>query len=425
MLLLLVVVFLSNQIPFFLKLFSKKKMNPRNRQRARNPYIPREYGSSSSLPTYAGSPSNQSYYIPSFSKTQIDSSTSNPSMASISRRNPRLEQTITDPVTDDTYLLNSEIGSFSNGSGRVFRALYSKSSPETAILSQSGVVTLKILDMDRYESESRELWIQGQTGITDIPYGNIIGSKRIFSDEHFLYVSLPYMSEGSLRSILSARPKKKLPEDFISVILKEVLIGLRDELHVEFNPKVHKTLNAGDIFVNIDEATQEMSIKLAFEASVYDSEIPNQEATPNSLFLNPKNISTWGAAPEVFGSEKQSNNSSGPKSDIWLLGITAMELAYGNLPVKNRRDLDYIVKKIREKNKLPKSLKKMMNKRDGKFKNLVKQKKRAFSEEFEEIVLACLRESPENRPTAGQLLNTPFFTSADERLKKFMLNGKN
>ncbi|KAF3641757.1 putative STE20-related kinase adapter protein alpha-like [Capsicum annuum] len=141
-------------------------------------------------------------------------------------------------------------------------------------------------------------------------------------------------------------------------------------------------------------------------------------------FLDEKSIYRWGAAPEVFGSENE--NSSGPKSDIWLLGITALELAYGNLAVRNRGELNYIIKNIREKKKFPESLERLLIKRGGEFKKamkFLKQKKRVFSVEFEEMVLACLSENPVKRPTAGQLLNTPFFTTAIEKFKQFVLNG--
>ncbi|XP_049399654.1 serine/threonine-protein kinase BLUS1-like [Solanum stenotomum] len=417
----------------------KKIQNPYN------PYLPKETGSTS-FPAYIGSPSNTPDPVSSFASLplQFDSNRSSLSMryAPVSRSSlsspeipPLRQPIITDPETQDTYLLNLDIGSFSHGFGAVYRALYTEHKSDTEIPIKSGYVTLKIIDMNESETESRHLWRQGKAGLTDTPYGKIIGSKRIFSavtnifsdNDELLCVVLPYMSEGSLRYILSTRPQKKLSEEFISVVLKQVLIALRDEIHVEFNQRVHNTLNAGDIFVHIDYATQEISIKLAYEASVYDSETPNQANNQYAPFMNPKHIFRWGAAPEVYGRENEGN--SGPKSDIWLLGITALELVYGDLPVRNRRDFNYIVDKIRRKKKLPKSLKKMMIKRDGRFKevmkNLVNRKKRAFSEEFEEIVLACLRENPVNRPTADQLLNAPFFTDANDRFKQFMLNGRN
>jgi len=77
--------------------------------------------------------------------------------------------------------------------------------------------------------------------------------------------------------------------------------------------------------------------------------------------------------------------------------------------------------------KFPKSLKNMMIKRDKILKKVMdfaKRKKRVFSREFEEIVLSCLKENPDDRPTAKELLKTPFFSEI-ERFKQFVLNTNN
>ncbi|CAN4116851.1 unnamed protein product [Withania somnifera] len=341
------------------------------------------------------------------------------------------DNTIIDPVTTDTYFLDKEIGSFYNGHCRVYKARYFKYSQESRRCLPYGNVTLKTIDMNLHQREFNELRRQGAVGFPYMPHARVIGPNRTFGTVLNLFcVSLQYMSEGSLRYILSTRPNKKLPERLISVVLKVVLLALRDEIHVESHPRVHKTLNAGDIFVNVDLVTGEMSIKLAFGASVYHSEnvLNNDrgEAGSTSSLLNPKSISQWGAAPEVFRSGNE--NNIGPKSDIWLFGITALELAYGNLPVRNRGDLNYTIKKIREKKKFPKSLEKLLIKRIGKFKKVadfVKTEKRVFSVEFEEMVLSCLDENPEKRPTAGQLLDAPFFATDIEKFKHYVLNSNN
>ncbi|KAJ8556326.1 hypothetical protein K7X08_023084 [Anisodus acutangulus] len=339
---------------------------------------------------------------------------------------------INDPITNDTYLLDKQIGSSCNGHCRVYRAVYTACLETNGYFVPTGYVTLKIINKNLQESDE----LQNHVTCTRDNSRKLIGLEKSFITEDLVCISLPYMNKGSLRYILSTRKEKKFPEDFIAIVLKEVVVGLRDELHVEANnPRAHKTLNAGDIFVHIDDATEKMLIKLAFEASVYDSEIieENQnynvgEASSSSSFLDVKSIFKWGAAPEVFGTDG-SANTIGLKSDIWLLGITALELAYGDIRVRNRGELDYIIRKIREKKRLPRSLEKLLMKRKAKLKkakDLFKRKeKRVFSEEFESMVLACLCENTENRPTAKQLLNTPFFTTAIERFTRFVLNAGN
>ncbi|PHT35865.1 hypothetical protein CQW23_23565 [Capsicum baccatum] len=95
--------------------------------------------------------------------------------------------------------------------------------------------------------------------------------------------------------------------------------------------------------------------------------------------------------------------------------------------MRNPGEMNYIIKKIRDKKKFPKSLD-MLITRDGKFKkmtNFVKLKKRMSSHEFEEMVLTGLWWNLDNRPIVGQLLNSLFFSIGIEKFKKFVLNGTN
>ncbi|KAK6777417.1 hypothetical protein RDI58_024134 [Solanum bulbocastanum] len=209
---------------------------------SRNPFSPKmKIASSSKQPTDNGSSRNVDAEIGSSSKQPIDiigSSRNVDAEIGSSSNQPRLEQTITDPDTKDTYLLNSEIGSFSNGSCPVYRALFSNFLYGTGRPFPRGYVTLKIIN---------------QHCIFQPQNPNIIRCMKTFIASNSLCVSLPYMFEGSLRSILSTRPEKKLPENFIPVVLKQVVVGLQTKVHVFCTPTLHKSLNAGDILVDKGE----------------------------------------------------------------------------------------------------------------------------------------------------------------------------
>ncbi|KAF3646634.1 hypothetical protein FXO38_19070 [Capsicum annuum] len=101
--------------------------------------------------------------------------------------------------------------------------------------------------------------------------------------------------QGSLHHILSTRQDKRLPEEFIAIVLGTVLAALRVKIHNGLIPRAHKTLSAGDIFIHTTSG--QMLIRLAYEASVYDSEKINVEEDSNeeavqssSAFLAPKRI---------------------------------------------------------------------------------------------------------------------------------------
>ncbi|XP_059306300.1 serine/threonine-protein kinase BLUS1-like [Lycium ferocissimum] len=269
-------------------------------------------------------------------------------------------KTIIDPNTKDTYFLNKQIGSY--GCCHAYKALYSRCM-ENGTLVPSGHETLKIINKNLHESESTEPQRQVHTSFQAIGVVGI-GVDNSFATQDLLCVSFPYISKGSLHNILSARTpnNKKMPKYCIGIVLREALLGLRLIHNTE---RVHMTFNQGDIFVHIDDNATDSArilIKLAFEALVYDhsENINTEEASSPSSFLDVKGISKWSAAPEVFGKD---NDTSTQKSDIWLLGITALELAYGDLPVRNREDLNCIITKLREKKRLPRSLENLLKKK--------------------------------------------------------------
>ncbi|KAH0669781.1 hypothetical protein KY285_023935 [Solanum tuberosum] len=115
--------------------------------------------------------------------------------------------------------------------------------------------------------------------------------------------------------------------------------------------------------------------KQALLATIYDSEL--ESPSPVSILpRNPGGLSNpelcqlykWAAAPEVFYSkcvEDQSqaqpsqflnDDSYNIHSDIWLVNVVALELAYGNLRISSHKDFVAMIKRIKWSRKLPDKL---------------------------------------------------------------------
>lgn len=109
-------------------------------------------------------------------------------------------------------------------------------------------------------------------------------------------------------------------------------------------------------------------------------------------------ITTWAAAPEVvnFGDDYYSC-----KSDIWLIGITALQFPCGGLPVSRRQDLDIMTKMLM---KQPKSTSLQVAPNED-----TTHGTRTLSKNFWNMVKICLAPDPAKRPTADQLLKHKFF----------------
>ncbi|KAL3369109.1 hypothetical protein AABB24_009757 [Solanum stoloniferum] len=263
-------------------------------------------------------------------------------------------------------------------------------------------------------------------------------------------VALPYMSEGSLRYILSTRFNNGLPEDCIAIALKQVFLGLFDLHNLGL---IHKRFSAGNIYVNFKQTPiSKVEIKLGFAATIYDSEFESplsvshqtELGVDSTVTILPKDpaghpnlelreLYKWAAAPEVFRSLSQAQPSQSlyddactVHSDIWLVGVAALELAYGNLRISNREEFEAMIKKIKRSRRLPDKLEDLLEEINveegkGKMKKAVvyfneKLKyvkgKRKFSKEFEELVLDCLSSKKSKRPSVGDLLQRPFFRYA-------------
>ncbi|KAL2536467.1 Serine/threonine-protein kinase BLUS1 [Forsythia ovata] len=225
---------------------------------------------------------------------------------------------------------------------------------------------------------------------------NVVEFKRNFYSHHrFSCASMAIMSECSLRDIISKQFTYGLPEDCIAIALRETLYRL-SFLHGRGH--VHRKIDAGHIFVN--RASTGATFKLGFQASTYEHDQEREMASTSTLPL--RDISKWGSAPEIYRGEEEDYK---PHSDIWLVGITALELGYGCFPVRDRVGFEAVIEEIIKKKKLPtmEKLKMIADEEtvlEKKFKSMVRKGESEFSPEFEKVVVKCLSEKPEMRPTA-------------------------
>lgn len=99
-------------------------------------------------------------------------------------------------------------------------------------------------------------------------------------------------------------------------------------------------------------------------------------------------------APEVIA-QKHYDASA----DIWSLGITALELCNGRAPHSRDPSARVLQKILHQPSPTLE--------REG--------ANHKYSKEFKEIVDSCLAKDPSQRPTAAQLLDTPFFKGAKRK----------
>ncbi|KAK1391957.1 hypothetical protein POM88_011013 [Heracleum sosnowskyi] len=181
----------------------------------------------------------------------------------------------------------------------------------------------------------------------------VLGSFDDATNDDIFFLVLPESQTINLRSLMFSLETFKdsgLPEDCIVIALRSALLGLA---HIHSKGEIHRQITGSNIVVYKIPDT----IMLTFAGSahvrtdvthrpdpIYVPD-PNGASGSQSVegfeFLPYRDILKWGRAPEVVEADQEKYKTFGDseKSDIWLIGITALEFAYGDIRIFERREL--------------------------------------------------------------------------------------
>ena len=234
--------------------------------------------------------------------------------------------------------------------------------------SSAAIYAAKILPLSEGLESTIEITILKEC---KSPY--IIGYFGSYLKGDKLWIVMEYCAAGSAADIMRAT-KKPFTETQIATILAMALKGL-DYLHS--SKKIHRDIKAGNILIDTNGNCKLADFGVAAHQLVTISD-PCDTVTGTPFWMS----------PEVLA-----ENKYGKKTDIWSLGITAIELAEMEPPYSHIHPYRamYVIK-----NRPAQGL----------------THPEQWSAEFNNFVKRCLTINPKERPNAKDLLQDEFIARA-------------
>ncbi|XP_030065885.1 nik-related protein kinase isoform X2 [Microcaecilia unicolor] len=217
-------------------------------------------------------------------------------------------------------------------------------------------------------------------------YGAFV-KKSLAGQDDQLWLVMEYCGAGSVTDLVKKSKGNCLKEDWIAYICREVLRGLA---HLHSHHVIHRDIKGQNVLL-----TENAEVKLVdFGVS---AQLDRTIGRRNTFIGTP-----YWMAPEVIACDENPDSTYDYRSDLWSLGITAIEMAEGSPPLCDMHPMRALF--LIPRNPPPK----------------LKSKK--WSKKFLNFVESCLIKNYIHRPPTETLLKHSFIRDLQsERHVRIML----
>lgn len=214
-----------------------------------------------------------------------------------------------------------------------------------------------------------------------------------FSSASFLYILMEYAEGGSLYNLYNKYGC--FPEELLASVIQDILKALR-RLHGKDHSKsqhyiLHNDIKSANILLSYNCVAKlaDFGVSRKIHPSLKQRE-KNSDSNNREILGSP----FWMAPEIILGNSFSELMGKPGASDIWSLGITVLELAFGRIPWPNFESLEELLGHILRSPPPQKIIRKDI--------------KGLFSTEFWDFVDCCLIKDPNLRKSAEDLLKHPF-----------------
>ncbi|XP_058156357.1 STE20-related kinase adapter protein beta isoform X2 [Dasypus novemcinctus] len=285
------------------------------------------------------------------------------------------------------------------------------------------LVTIKITNLENCTEERLKVLQKAVILSHFFRHPNITTYWTVFTVGSCLWVISPFMAYGSASQLLGTYFPEGMSESLIRNILFGAVKGLS---YLHQNGCIHRSIKASHILISGDGL-----VTLSGLSHLHSLVKHGQRR--RAVYDFPQfstSVQPW-LSPELL---RQDLHGYNVKSDIYSVGITACELASGQVPFQDMHRTQMLLQKLKgppysplDISIFPQSESRMKNSQSGvdsgigesvlvssgactvNSDRLQTPSSKSFSPAFFSLVQLCLQQDPEKRPSANSLLSHIFF----------------